>query len=91
MPFQEEGKTAIGFTGDYRLSDFLVASGVSIASALAVVPMRRAVRDSIPRFERPRRLNPPAVIPCGKLAGDLRVPCSLRSFLATPTSAATMD
>jgi len=39
------------FTGDYRLSDFLLASAVSLASALtgALLPTRRAARLGIPR------------------------------------------
>lgn len=39
------------FTGDYRVSDFLTASVVSLASALAgsIFPTRRAARMAIPR------------------------------------------
>jgi ABC-type lipoprotein release transport system permease subunit len=39
------------FTGDYRVSDFLLAGVVSLASALAgsIVPTRRAARMAIPR------------------------------------------
>ena len=39
------------FTGDYRVSDFLLAAAVCFASALAgtIVPMRRAARTDIPR------------------------------------------